>query len=64
MGRKPSIWTPADRHYEQLRVGMQALFNELGDRCRRIDNSLPIADRQDASYDELSAGWQPVTAPA
>jgi hypothetical protein len=30
MGRKPSIWTPADRHYEQLRVGMQALFNELG----------------------------------
>lgn len=30
MGRKPSIWTPADRHYEQLRVGMQALFSELG----------------------------------
>lgn len=30
LGRKPSIWTSADRHYEQLRVGMQALFNELG----------------------------------
>ena len=30
MGRKPSIWTPADRHYEQLRVGMQTLFTELG----------------------------------
>jgi len=30
LGRKPSIWTPADRHYEHLRVGMQALFNDLG----------------------------------
>ncbi len=30
VGRKPSIWTPADRHYEKLRIGMQALFNDLG----------------------------------
>jgi hypothetical protein len=30
LGRKPSIWTPADRHYEKLRIGMQALFTDLG----------------------------------
>ncbi len=30
LGRKPSIWTPADRHYGQLRIGMQASLNELG----------------------------------
>jgi hypothetical protein len=30
MGRKPASWTPIDRHYEALRVGMQALFNDLG----------------------------------
>jgi hypothetical protein len=30
MGRKPAHWTPIDRHYETLRIGMQALFNDLG----------------------------------
>ncbi len=30
LGRKPSIWTAADRHYEQLRIHMQPLFQELG----------------------------------
>jgi hypothetical protein len=30
LGRKPATWTPADRHYEQLRVRMQPLLHELG----------------------------------
>ena len=30
VGRKPNIWTSADRHYEQLRVRMQPLFLDLG----------------------------------
>src|SRR5579859_759999 len=30
LGRKPATWTPADRHYEQLRIRMQPLFQELG----------------------------------
>jgi hypothetical protein len=30
MGRKPAIWTPVDRRYETLRIGMQDLFRELG----------------------------------
>jgi len=30
MGRKPSIWTPTDRHYEKIRVDMEALFKDLG----------------------------------
>ena len=30
MGRKPKIWTAADRDYENLRIGMQALFRHLG----------------------------------
>ena len=30
LGRKPGTWTPADRHYEQLRIRMQPLFQELG----------------------------------
>jgi hypothetical protein len=30
LGRKPKAWTPADRHYEQLRIRMQPLFQELG----------------------------------
>jgi hypothetical protein len=30
LGRKPKEWTIADRQYEQLRVGMQPLFQELG----------------------------------
>ena len=29
-GRKPAIWTPVDRDYETLRIGMQALFHDLG----------------------------------
>jgi len=30
MGRKPKIWTTADRDYENLRIGMQTLFRHLG----------------------------------
>ena len=30
MGRKPKIWTPIDRRYESLRIGMQDLFRDLG----------------------------------
>ena len=30
MGRKPAIWTAADRDYETLRIGMQTLFRRLG----------------------------------
>jgi hypothetical protein len=26
----PSISTPTDRHYEKLRIDMEALFNDLG----------------------------------
>ena len=29
-GRKPAIWTPVDRDYETLRIGMQTLFHDLG----------------------------------
>ena len=30
MGRKPKVWSALDRDYEQLRIGMQALFDDLG----------------------------------
>ena len=30
LGRKPSIWTPVDRDYEQIRIDMQTLFGDLG----------------------------------
>ena len=30
LGRKPAHWTAVDRDYETLRVGMQALFADLG----------------------------------
>jgi hypothetical protein len=30
MGRKPKIWTAADRDYENLRTGMQTLFHHVG----------------------------------
>ena len=30
MGRKPKIWTAADRDYETLRIGMQTLFQHVG----------------------------------
>ena len=29
MGRKPAHWTPVDRDYEQIRIHMQTLFNDL-----------------------------------
>ena len=29
MGRKPAHWTRVDRDYEQIRVNMQTLFNDL-----------------------------------
>jgi hypothetical protein len=30
MGRKPKTWTADDHYSEQLRIGMQALFDDLG----------------------------------
>jgi hypothetical protein len=30
LGRKPAVWTPVDRDYETLRIGMQTLFHDLG----------------------------------
>jgi hypothetical protein len=30
MGRKPKIWTAIDRDYENLRIGMQTLFQHVG----------------------------------
>ena len=30
LGRKPAHWTAVDRDYETLRIGMQALFADLG----------------------------------
>src|SRR5437899_4921660 len=30
MGRKPKIWTAADRDYEALRIGMQTMFRHVG----------------------------------
>jgi hypothetical protein len=30
MGRKPAWWTAVDRDYENLRLGMQTLFHDLG----------------------------------
>ena len=30
LGRKPAVWTPVDRRYESLRIGMQQLFHDLG----------------------------------
>lgn len=29
-GRKPNVWTAVDRDYENLRIGMQTLFDDLG----------------------------------
>jgi hypothetical protein len=33
-GRKPTIWTAADRDYEALRIGMQTLFRHVGIETR------------------------------
>jgi hypothetical protein len=30
LGRKPAHWTAIDRDYETLRIGMRALFADLG----------------------------------
>ncbi len=38
MGRKPAHWTRIDRDYETLRIGMQALFHDLG-----ITTAVPAA---------------------
>jgi hypothetical protein len=37
-GRKPASWTAVDRDYENLRIGMQSLFQHLG-----IHAALPMA---------------------
>jgi len=34
MGRKPKTWTPVDRDYENLRIGMQTLFRHVGIETR------------------------------
>jgi hypothetical protein len=46
LGHPHSILSPADRHHEKLRIDTEALFTEIGDHRRRLDNLLPIADRQ------------------
>lgn len=30
IGRKPATWTLVDRDYENLRIGMQTLFQHVG----------------------------------
>jgi len=30
LGRKPAAWTAVDRDYERIRIGMHALFGDLG----------------------------------
>ncbi len=30
LGRKPAIWTAADRDHETLRISMQTLFQHVG----------------------------------
>ena len=30
LGRKPKVWTAVDRDYENLRIGMQTLFQHVG----------------------------------
>jgi hypothetical protein len=37
-GRPPKAWTPIDRDYEALRIGMQTLFADLG-----LSRSMPMA---------------------
>ena len=37
-GHNPASWTPVDRDYENLRIGMKALFQHLG-----IHATLPAA---------------------
>jgi len=36
MGRRPALWTRVDRDYEQIRIHMQTLFNDLA-------NETPLA---------------------
>jgi hypothetical protein len=38
MGRKPNAWTSIDRDYEQIRINMQTLFDDLA-----LTTSAPLA---------------------
>ena len=61
LGHPPSILTPADRHYEKLRIDMEALFTDLGIAAAA---SLPIADRQAASLAIGARSGQELLLPA
>jgi hypothetical protein len=58
IGRKPAIWTPVDRDYEALRIGMNTLFRHIGilpphrhrgAASNPIDNILSIGEMQVSS---------------
>ena len=57
-GRKPATWTRIGRDGEALRIGMQALFHDLGittPAARRIDSIVPTGEAQ-----APSRGWSAV----
>ena len=62
-GRKPAHWTAIDRDYETLRIGMQALFYDLGitpiPAPRYIDNILSMGEMQAASATLARTGRAP-----
>lgn len=74
MGRKPKSWNRIDRDYEQIRIHMQTLFDDLAlttpdapsrlrmphGRAAHIANKLSIGNPQAASRD----GWWLVGATA
>jgi len=67
LGRKPAVWTPVDRRYESLRIGMQQLFHDLGittaasttfcrsSRVKLLAAGLPRAWRVVAEYSATAA---------
>jgi hypothetical protein len=48
-GRRPATWTRVDHDYEQIRLGMQALFHDLGLASRRQPHRQLLVDRLLAS---------------
>ncbi|HZD72528.1 MAG TPA: hypothetical protein VE776_01325 [Actinomycetota bacterium] len=52
LGRKPAHWTAIDRDYESLRIGMQALFADLGITTSAAARSRgPLGSSDRADYD-------------
>jgi hypothetical protein len=50
MGRKPTIWTAADRDYETLRIGMQTLFQHIGIETPPAAASTTFCRSENASF--------------